>query len=44
MKNREKSLRHVVMAAEFLDDNKLKRHLKSEFALFQNLLILFCSI
>ena len=37
----EKSLRHVAMVAKFLDDNKSKRHLKSGFALFQNLPILF---
>ena len=30
----EKSLRHVVMVAKFLDDNKPKIHLKSKFALF----------
>ena len=29
----EKSLRHVVMVAKFLDDNKPKCHLQSEFAL-----------
>ena len=33
--NREKSLRHVVMVAKFLDDNKPKIYLKSKFALFQ---------
>ena len=34
--NREKkSLRHVPMVAKFLDDNKPKIHLRSEFALFQ---------
>ena len=33
--NREKKwLRHVAMVANFLDDNKSKRHLKSGFALF----------
>ena len=37
----EKSLRHVSMVAEFLDDNKPKNHLKSEFALFQTSSILF---
>ena len=31
----EKSLRHVVMVAKFLDHNKQKIHLKSKFALFQ---------
>ena len=31
----EKSLRHVAMAAKFVDDNKPKHHLKSGFALFQ---------
>ena len=31
---REKSLRHVPMVSKFLDDNKPKTHLKSEFALF----------
>ena len=31
----EKSLSHVPMVAEFLDDNKPKIRLKSEFALFQ---------
>ena len=30
----EKSLRHVPMVSKFLDDNKPKTHLKSEFALF----------
>ena len=30
----EKSLRHVVMVAKFLDDNKPKIHLKSKLALF----------
>ena len=38
---REKLLRHVVMVAKFLDDNKRKRHLKREFALFETLSILF---
>ena len=37
----EKSLRHVVMVAKFLDDNKAKRHLKNGFALFQTSSILF---
>ena len=37
----EKSLRHVVMVVKFLDDNEQKRHLKSEFTLFQNSSILF---
>ena len=37
----EKSLRHVAMVAIFLDDNKPKIHLKSEFALFQTSSILF---
>ena len=36
----EKSLRRVAMVAKFLDDNKLKRRLKSEFALFQTSSIL----
>ena len=31
----EKSLRHVPMVSKFLDDNKPKTHLKSEFALFK---------
>ena len=31
----EKSLRHVAIVANFLDDNKPKRYLKSGFALFQ---------
>ena len=31
----EKSLRHVAMVANVLDDIKPKRHLKSGFALFQ---------
>ena len=30
----EKSLRHVHMVPKFLDDNKPKVHLKSEFTLF----------
>ena len=42
--NREKSLCHIVMVANLLDDNKPKRHLKSGFALFQPSLILFSSI
>ena len=37
----EKSLRHVAMVVKFLDDNEQKRHLKSEFTLFQNSSILF---
>ena len=40
----EKPLRHVVMIAKFLDDNKPKIHLKSIFALFQTLLILLVSL
>ena len=32
----EKSLRHVVMVATFLDDNKPKILFKSKFALFQS--------
>ena len=45
MKNREKSLRHVAMVAQFLYDNKPKRHLKSEYLhRFKLLSILFCSI
>ena len=31
----EKSLRNVAIVANFLDDNKPKRYLKSGFALFQ---------
>ena len=31
----EKSLRHIPIVAKFLDDNKPKIHLESEFALFQ---------
>ena len=43
-KNREeKLLRHIVMVAKFLDDNKPKRHLKSGFALFQMSLALLVS-
>ena len=38
---KEKSLRHVAIVAKFLDDNKPKRLLKCEFALFQTLSILF---
>ena len=35
-RDREKKLlRHVAMVAKFLDDTNRKRHLKSEFALFQ---------
>ena len=37
----EKSLRHVAMVAKFRDENKPKRHLKSGFAPFQTLSILF---
>ena len=37
----EKSLRHVTMVAKFRDENKPKRHLKSGFAPFQTLSILF---
>ena len=37
----EKSLRHVAMVANFLNNNKLKTSLKSEYALFQSSLILF---
>ena len=37
----EKSLPHVAMVAKFLDDDKPTKSLKSEFALFQTLLILF---
>ena len=34
--NREKSVRHVVMVAKFLDENKSKKkYLYSEFAVFQ---------
>ena len=33
--NREKSLRHVAMVAKFLDDNKPKRHLKSDSHCFK---------
>ena len=40
--NREKkSLRHVAMVANFLNDNKLKTSLKSEYALSQTSSILF---
>ena len=43
--NREgKLLRHVVMVAKFLDDNKPKIHLKSKFALFQTSSMLFTFI
>ena len=39
--NREEmSFRHVNMVAKFLDDNKPKIHLKSEFTMFQSLSIL----
>ena len=37
----EKSLRHVVILATFLDDNKREIHLKSKFALLQTLTMLF---
>ena len=37
----EKSLRHVATVANFLNNNKLKTSLKSEYALFQSSLILF---
>ena len=37
----EKSLRHDAMVAKFLDDNKRKRHLQSEFARLQTSSILF---
>ena len=37
----EKSLRHVAMVAQFLDDNKAIKSPKSLFALFQTLTILF---
>ena len=37
----EKSLRHVAIVAKFLDDNKPIKSLKSPFALFQTLPILF---
>ena len=30
-----KPLRHIAMVANFLDDNKSKRHVKSGFTLFQ---------
>ena len=40
-RNREKSLRHVAIVAKFLDDNKPIKSLKSPFALFQTLPILF---
>ena len=36
----EKTLRRVDMVAKFLDDNKAKRRLKKEFALFQTSSIL----
>ena len=35
LKREEKPLRHIAMVANFLDDNKSKRHLKSGFTLFQ---------
>ena len=38
---RRSRLRHVSMGAKFLDDNKPKIHLKSEFALFQTSSIFF---
>ena len=34
-KREEKPLHHIAMVANFLDDNKSKRHLKSGFTLFQ---------
>ena len=37
----EKTLRHVATVANFLNNNKLKTSLKSEYALFQSSLILF---
>ena len=37
----EKSLHHVATVANFLNNNKLKTSLKSEYALFQSSLILF---
>ena len=40
-RSREKSLRHVAIVAKFLDDNKPIKSLKSPFALFQTLPILF---
>ena len=40
--NREvKSLRHVAIVTNVLDDNKPKKSLKSRWALFQTLPILF---
>ena len=39
--NREKSSRHVAMAARVLDDDKPIKSLKSVFALFQASPILF---
>ena len=35
LKREEKPLRHIAMVANFLDDNKSKRHLKSGLTLFQ---------
>ena len=35
LKREEKPLRHSAMVANFLDDNKSKRHLKSGLTLFQ---------
>ena len=40
----EKSLRHVAIAAKFLDDNKLKIYLKSEFVPFQSQFLLICQM
>ena len=40
----EKSLHHIATVAKFLDDNKPKPSLKSEFALFQTSSILFSFI
>ena len=43
--NREEmSLRHIAIAAKFLDDNKLKIHLKSEFVPFQSQFLLICQM
>ena len=36
----EEPLCHIAMVAKFLDDNKPKSYLNSEFALFQTSLIL----
>ena len=38
---RENSLCHIAMVAKFLNDNKLKIHVKSKFSLLQTSLILF---